>query len=420
MNRVERIEPIRSAADSSPEDVAFVRIADSAVFRAAPVLRTLLLYLWEHRSESLSEYAIAVDALGRRSEFDPRLDASVRVQIARLRARLKEFYDGEGERCPLRVSIPRGGHQLEFVYSPAGPIESIAEPNGALNANTGRENFRTLWLLTAASAVLAGLCLWLFVENRDLKAATPAAASPLPRFWRSFLNGDKPVAVVVPAPIHHAWPKQRLSVREKGLTDFEEWSKSPALLELARLFGPPELEQGYVVATHLFPAVKLIQYLDRRGIQAQLVVSPRLSMDSYSNSNTVLMGGPINTRRFQTVLSGRNFEIVETNPILIRNVNPKPDEPHEYRESAVSNQHIEFPGIVGLSPKSPEGTATLVLIARRPDALVSMLLSAEGLKRLDHHWNQHGKPAAWEMVVQAEMNGETVLNVRPVSFRPVK
>jgi hypothetical protein len=413
MKRMDGFEPRGGVSQPSPEDVAFAKIADSNVFRAAPMMRTLLVYLWGHRSDSISEYAIAIEALGRRSDFDPRVDATVRVQISRLRAKLKEFYDVNGDSFPLRLSIPLGGHQLEFIHSPAVPGAD------SVHLETRPGHSRSFWFLASASLVLTALCVSLFVQNRSLRASAPLSTSPLPRFWQSFLNGDRPTAVVVPTPIHLSWPNQKLFVRERTLTDYSDWSKSPILLELAKRWGPPELTQGYVVVNHVLPAVKLVQYLERHGRSTHLLASPRLGIDSNRDWNTILMGGPRNTRRFQAFLSKQNFEIVAASPTLIRNLNPKSDEPEEYRESAASDEHITFPGIIGLLPRSPEGTGSLVLIARHPDALVSMLLSAEGLKLLDHQWKQHGQPAAWEMVVQAEMNGETVLNVRPVGFRSV-
>src|SRR6185436_19256756 len=55
------------------------QVADSETFRSAPTMRALLLYLWEHQGASISEYAIATEALGRSRDFDPKLDSTVRV-----------------------------------------------------------------------------------------------------------------------------------------------------------------------------------------------------------------------------------------------------------------------------------------------------------------------------------------------------
>jgi hypothetical protein len=58
----------------------FKQVIESETFRAAPVMRALLVYLWQHQGESVSEYAIAIDALGRQSDFDPKVDANVSNQ----------------------------------------------------------------------------------------------------------------------------------------------------------------------------------------------------------------------------------------------------------------------------------------------------------------------------------------------------
>src|SRR5579883_2671825 len=94
------------------------QIAESDVFRTAPAMRALLLYLWAHAGEPISEYGIATEALGRSPEFDPRTDSTVRVHIARLRAKLKEFYETAGDGFPLRLNLPLGSHELQWVYQP--------------------------------------------------------------------------------------------------------------------------------------------------------------------------------------------------------------------------------------------------------------------------------------------------------------
>src|SRR6476661_7131019 len=88
--------PLRSpscdgADPEQPESLR--RLLESRAFEKPPALRALLTYLWQHRGESISEYAIATEALGRTPGFDARTDATVRVQISRLRQRLEKFYE---------------------------------------------------------------------------------------------------------------------------------------------------------------------------------------------------------------------------------------------------------------------------------------------------------------------------------------
>jgi Malectin domain len=72
----------------------------------------------------ISEYEIAIEALGRRSDFDPSQDSIVRVEAHRVRKRLREFYEHEGSKHTLHLVIPQGSYLPQFV--PATHIE--AEP----------------------------------------------------------------------------------------------------------------------------------------------------------------------------------------------------------------------------------------------------------------------------------------------------
>src|SRR5215472_6702535 len=106
--------PVQASAHK--HDALIRQVADSEAFRAAPTMRALLLYLWEHQGEPISEYAIATEALGRSADFEPKVDSTVRVQVARLRTKLKEFYETAGAEFPLRVSVPLGRHELEWTH----------------------------------------------------------------------------------------------------------------------------------------------------------------------------------------------------------------------------------------------------------------------------------------------------------------
>lgn len=53
-----------------------------------------------------------MEVFGRGPDFDPAVDAIVRVDAGRLRARLRDYYEGEGRNDPLRIDIPKGGYAL--------------------------------------------------------------------------------------------------------------------------------------------------------------------------------------------------------------------------------------------------------------------------------------------------------------------
>ena len=81
------------------------RILGSEVFAQAEGLRRLLRYLVEQslrgRADQLKEYTLAVEVFQRGAAFDPLTDSIVRVQAGRLRAKLLQFYEGEGRSDPI-------------------------------------------------------------------------------------------------------------------------------------------------------------------------------------------------------------------------------------------------------------------------------------------------------------------------------
>jgi hypothetical protein len=94
------------------------RILASESFRNAQRSSALLRYLVEQtlagRADSIKEYTLGVDVLGRSAAFDPRTDPIARVEASRLRSRLEAYYGSEGATDRILVSLPRGGYVPKF------------------------------------------------------------------------------------------------------------------------------------------------------------------------------------------------------------------------------------------------------------------------------------------------------------------
>src|SRR5437764_5796534 len=78
-----------------------------------------------HRDE-IKEYTIGVKALGRPSDFNPQLDAVVRIHAGRLRRILFQYYQGEGKDDLVIISIPKGTYIPVFELR-SNHIELIPE-----------------------------------------------------------------------------------------------------------------------------------------------------------------------------------------------------------------------------------------------------------------------------------------------------
>lgn len=394
---------------------AFLRVLESEALRSAPVSRSLLLFLWNHRNERLSEYAVAVDGLGRSSGFDPKSDATVRVQIARLRTKLKEFYEGEGQDNTLRLQIPLGTHELQWSYDQPDPHWLALQKKIAV---------RYPWLTPA----LAVLCLVLTVSSavlvaRSLRGEQNAGrkTSVAPEIWAPLLANGRPTTLVLPNSTGFHWDKPGVTVLEPGIASFHEWQNSSILGALGANWGPPSLNQVYTVARHAVAGFRLLQFVGEHGGSAQVLEAADLAAESLAQQNTILLGSPNTGVQIRALMENLNFGLRRGgSPSLVVNKMPQPGEPAQFEETEMSRERRVVPGIIVWLPKRPEGSQTLLLVGRWTTGLATMLTSTEGLRTIKSELRKIGTPEGWEMVVESEVQADTtVLRNSPVAVRAI-
>ena len=62
------------------------------------------------RSERLKGYNIALEVFDRPETFDPVVDPIVRIEAGRLREKLRDYYEAEGQNDPIRIELPKGSY----------------------------------------------------------------------------------------------------------------------------------------------------------------------------------------------------------------------------------------------------------------------------------------------------------------------
>ena len=95
------------------------RILGSPYFARSATLSRFLRFVVEitlqGKADELKEYRLGVDVFGRGADFDPRIDPIVRMQAAKVRAKLAEYYASEGREDEMLISIPKGGYIPSFT-----------------------------------------------------------------------------------------------------------------------------------------------------------------------------------------------------------------------------------------------------------------------------------------------------------------
>lgn len=122
------------------------RVLRSKVFATASRSRAFLRYIAEKSlvNSAPKEYAIAIDVFERGTDYDPAVDATVRVEAGRLRNRLREYYAGDGQDDLLYIEMPKGGYVVVFTVrdpekGPGQRLHPEAVDTQAATGVTGRE-----------------------------------------------------------------------------------------------------------------------------------------------------------------------------------------------------------------------------------------------------------------------------------------
>ncbi len=118
------------------------RILESEPFRPSAQLRVFLRFVVETtlngEADRIRAFTIAVEAFGRDKDFNPQTDPIVRVEAARLRRAIEQYYAGPGAYDPVEIRVPRGGYvpafsDREHAHEPpaaaaAPPAAEVAPP----------------------------------------------------------------------------------------------------------------------------------------------------------------------------------------------------------------------------------------------------------------------------------------------------
>lgn len=93
---------------------ALDRVVNSKTFSRSRSLQEFLTFIvtqsLDEADQNLKEYRIGVDALKRGGAFDPAENSIVRVQAYRLRAKLADYYQHEGQAEDVRIDLEPGSY----------------------------------------------------------------------------------------------------------------------------------------------------------------------------------------------------------------------------------------------------------------------------------------------------------------------
>lgn len=179
-----RVEAQRAALDS---------ILASRTFDRSEQLKAILRYVcertWQGQASALTEYTIGVDVLSKGANFSPQEDSVVRNRAYALRKKLDEYYESEGIREFIRISLPKGAYAPVFTEAEATPLAISPPPPSRRN-----------WLGFGAVAA-AGMAGGALIEHLRLNSKLRPEPTPaLKAFWGPFFNHEDKAVLCVGTP----------------------------------------------------------------------------------------------------------------------------------------------------------------------------------------------------------------------------
>jgi hypothetical protein len=348
--------------------------------------------------------------------FDAKTDATVRVQISRLRQRLEKFYEHECKDCSERLVVPLGCHQmhLEQVAPTSFSVVTPVAPQPPVS------RFFVVLALTCACLTIAclGLGLALYRAHVDKVDKKVAAVQDTPRFWKAFSGNGRRSRIILPTPVFLSFsphPGDSIMFRDTTVNDFDARRGSKGYATLQKQMGDPVLAQNYTVASDTFASVKLARYLDQFALETTVLSSADAPLEALDTENVIAIGTWGTMRPLKTYLDRMSFVLgLHEQSVEVRW--PLPNEPKRIDWVQESPERSVWPGVIAVLPGPRRDTHLLVLAARHTSALVSFLTSANGLDQLDRLWKANGSPEYFETVVNSEMNGDELVRFWPVAL----
>src|SRR5271166_826891 len=326
-------------------------LVSSIALRHSESLCKLLRYLAKHALEqpgvSLKEYQIATEVYGRRPDFDPQTDSTIRVQAGRLRAKLSEYYATEGAADAILVDLPKGTYVLEFHRRTLAETKALPGPNGRARAITvaGKTSPNRMTaivalgvLFVAALGLIGSLLTFRKAAEADLKTNAEPVPAEFREFWKPFLTGSEEPWLVFSNAAFVGRP-------ETGMRYYNPAQDS------ARPIWDHYSGVGEVLAVHELDQVFALLHHRIRVKRGSL-----FSLDDVRNNDLIFLGSPSENLTLTEIPGTREFVFQRLidgprkGDLGIINVHPQADESRVFLASPSTSPLVEDYAVIALMP----------------------------------------------------------------------
>jgi hypothetical protein len=359
------------------------RVLESESFRNSDSLRRLLSYVAErslnHTADDLKEYVIGVDVFGKPPSYDPQKDASVRVQISRLRQKIDEYYKGEGIGDPYRLVLPKGHFTIRF--EPRLSEADASKPAPVVAGRFSRAQIGlTVTLFLLAASLLWTSVLWRKVGGMEARLAPANSAREFAAVWSAFLNPENACVVVFGSPAFFASTSRDLFVRMYHPANPDDPRSSAGFADIDAKLGPLQGPRyDYASMGDAIAVQRLTAFLGTRGVAVRALPAHLAVWESIEGANLIFVGAARMNPLLRRLPIRQDFELGPDD--FIHNRNPQRGEEAVY-ETASHRDSMSY-AVVGSYAGLTPGREILLIAAHSTPATVGavdFIASAEGVR----------------------------------------
>jgi hypothetical protein len=417
---------------------ALQRVLASSTFHRSDQLKSLLRYVCEREiqgaGETLSEYTVAIEALGRPRDYSALEDGSVRNRIHTLRRRLEQYYQVENPGDLLRIELPKGSYCPSFLKRPAIQVvlHSTPEPATAPAPPAGfwdqRIRLSTVSIFVAIVLAIASVAvaLTMYRSPREPDRILFEAWGPL------LTQAGKPLICLATAaqltliqrPVDPPGPPTIHS------PDLLAWYNSlPGLPPARQIYLGPSLTSPFW--GDVAGAFKVSQVLISAGAIPEFLPESAMQLPALNKRNLLMFGRPGFSRSVDLYLRDKPFRVRipgEEHSTVIWNVDPRAGEPAEYDARATSrieNRETAF-GLITVMPSGGDDSLRTVIFSATRSAgsqaaseFFSSTKQLRTLKSLFQKEGHSGFPASYQVVVRSNVFDTSALDVQYVTHRVI-
>lgn len=237
------------------------KIKRSSEFKNSEKFQELLQYLVDEtiKGNYVKEISIAIDVFKKDASFDSNENPSVRVNISKLRKKLRNYYLTEGKDDTIRFELPKGKYIINFIK---------------VKQRKESKLLQNIWVIIS---ILLALVITVSIAKNQREKYKP------PKFWAQlFEMNDKPTMLLAGSFLH----VEGEFANQYDLEEFKLYQTGDS----SRKTDLKLSDRNYLIPGTMWGIQKIISILEKAGVEYKLKLSSEVSKEDIINYNIIYVG----------------------------------------------------------------------------------------------------------------------------------